>query len=41
MTKLLEDGNYVNLGATDLVNKAAEVIKNREEEVRKLFLKSK
>lgn len=32
MTQLLEKEDYINLGATDLVSKAAEVIKKREEE---------
>lgn len=31
MTRLLEKEDYVRLGANDLINKAAEVIKKREE----------
>ena len=35
MTQLLENKDYVNLGATDLVKKAANIIKkNKEEEVK-------
>ena len=32
MVQLLEKEDYVRLGTNDLVNKAAEVIKKREEE---------
>ena len=35
MTQLLEKKDYTNLGATDLMNKAAEEIKRREEELKK------
>ena len=31
MTQLLEDKDYIKLGANDLMNKAAEVIKKRDE----------
>ena len=31
MTQLLEDKDYVNLGATELLDKAAKEIKKREE----------
>lgn len=30
MTQLLEKKDYINLGATDLMNKAAEIIKKKE-----------
>lgn len=33
MTELLDNKDYVNLGATDLLSKAAELIKKREEEI--------
>ena len=32
MVQLLEKEDYINLGVTDLMNKAAEVIKKRQEE---------
>ena len=31
MTQLLEDKDYIKLGANDLMNKAARVIKRRED----------
>ena len=34
MTQLLENEDYVRFGANDLMNKAVEVIKKREEEKR-------
>lgn len=34
MTQLLENKDYVRLGVNDLMNKAVEVIKKREEEKR-------
>lgn len=39
MTQLLENSDYKNLGVNDLVGKAAEVIKKREEENRDTILK--
>jgi len=36
MTQLLEEEDYKNLGADDLMNKAAEVIRKRDEESREL-----
>lgn len=35
MTQLLEKEDYIRLGATDLMKKAADVIKRREEELKK------
>ena len=32
MAQLLEERDYVNLGATELMNKAAEVIRRKKEE---------
>lgn len=32
MTQLLENEDYVRLGVSDLMNKAAEVIRKRKEE---------
>ena len=39
MSQLLKKEDYINLGASDLMNKAAEVIKKREEGSRELILK--
>lgn len=39
MVQLLKKEDYINLGASDLVNKAAEVIKKEHEESRKLIHK--
>lgn len=36
MTQLLEKGDYIKLSTYDLMNKAADVIKKREEKSRKL-----
>jgi len=32
MVQLLEERDYVNLGATELMNKAAEVVRKQKEE---------
>lgn len=40
MTQLLEKEDYVNLGATDLMNKAAKEIKKMEEELKKMITKT-
>jgi hypothetical protein len=39
MVQLLEKKDYINLGANDLMNRAADVIKKREEESRKVIPK--
>lgn len=39
MTQLLVKEDYVRLGATDLMNKAAAVIKKGQEESRKVISK--
>lgn len=39
MAKLLDNWDYINLGATDLMKKAAELIKKREDEIDRIILK--